>query len=113
MQPNPEAGAVSAAKPANPVLVPPRPVIGLASNAPPAYPPLALRRREEGRVVVQVTVSVSGAALAVSVVQSSGHPSLDTAAAEKVRQWRFEPATRGGVPVQGVADAPITFRLPD
>lgn len=94
-------------------LVPPRPLVGLASNAPPRYPPLALRRREQGRVLLRVTVSAAGGVLAVAVLQSSGSDLLDSAAMEAVRSWRFAPATRGGVPVEGIAEAPINFRLPD
>ena len=94
-------------------LVPPRPMIGLASNGPPDYPPLALRRHEEGRVILRVTVSPTGSVLAVAVLQSSGHDALDAAAADKIRQWHFVPASRGGVPVEGIADAPVNFRLPD
>jgi len=88
-------------------------MVGLASNRPPAYPALALRRREEGRVILRVTVSATGSVLAVSVLHSSGHGSLDAAAADAVRQWRFVPASRGGVPVEGVAEAPVDFHLSD
>ncbi len=86
-------------------------MVGLASNRPPAYPALALRRREEGRVILRVTVSATGSVLAVSVLRSSGHDSLDAAATDAVRQWRFVPASRGGVAVEGVAEAPVDFHL--
>ncbi len=94
-------------------VVPPRPLVGLVGNAPPRYPPLALRRREQGRVVLRVTVSPAGGVIAVAVAQSSGSDLLDSAAMAAVRNWRFAPATRAGVPVEGFAEAPINFRLPD
>ena len=94
-------------------LVPPRPLVGLAGNAPPRYPPIALRRREQGRVLLRVTVSAVGRVIAIAVQQSSGSDLLDSAAMAAVRDWRFAPATRGGVPVEGIAEAPINFRLPD
>jgi protein TonB len=94
-------------------LIPARPVAGMASDRPPAYPALARSRGEQGRVLLRVEVSPQGLPLAVSVTESSGYRSLDSAALEAVRAWRFEPATRGGVPVQAVANVPVQFRLID
>jgi protein TonB len=47
------------------------------------------------------------------VLKSSGHAVLDQAAEAAVRGWRFQPATRGGVPVAAPADVPFRFRLQD
>jgi periplasmic protein TonB len=83
----------------------------MATNRAPLYPESARRRRIEGRVVLRVSVSSDGAPLNVAVLQGSGHDNLDEAAAAAVRQWRFVPATRGGVPVEAPADVPVQFRL--
>lgn len=95
------------------VMLPPRPVGGLASHCQPAYPALARRRDEQGRVVVRVQVSASGAVLAASVARSSGFATLDDAAREAAQGCRFIPASRDGRPVAGIAELPFNFRLVD
>lgn len=83
-----------------------------AGNPKPDYPIQARNRSLEGRVVLRIAVSAAGVPERVDVLSSSGYAILDDAAAAKVRQsWRFEPATRGGVPVEGSIDAPIRFTL--
>jgi periplasmic protein TonB len=94
-------------------IIPPSQVSGAAGNSKPAYPVAARRNRLEGRLVLRVEVTVAGSAAAVAVATSSGHSILDQAALDAVRAWRFNPATRGGVPVAGVAFVPIQFRLSD
>lgn len=92
-------------------LVAPRPVAGMETNEAPTYPQIALRRREQGRVMLRVSVAADGSPLAVNVAQTSGYPSLDAAAQSAVRRWRFIPATRAGIPVSAVAEVPVRFRL--
>jgi protein TonB len=104
-----EAAAPAVAAP----LVPPRPVAGMAGNRPPSYPERSRQRREQGRVLLRVEVSADGAAVAVAVAQSSGHPALDEAASMAVRQWRFIAATRGGTAVAATAEVPVVFTLTD
>jgi TonB family protein len=55
----------------------------------------------------------SGSAAAIAVAASSGHPILDQAALDAVQGWRFNPATRAGVPVAGITCVPIQFLLFD
>lgn len=81
------------------------------SNPNPAYPPEAVRQRLEGRVILSVTIAVSGVVTKVIVAESCGHQVLDQAALDAVRQWRFSPATRSGMPVEWTARLPIRFRL--
>ena len=83
----------------------------MESNRAPAYPATALRRGEQGRVMLRVSVSADGAPLEVDVAQTSGFPSLDSAALSAVRQWRFVPATQAGRPVAAIADVPVRFRI--
>lgn len=83
------------------------------SNPPPRYPYLARRRGQEGRVLLRVRVSSAGNAAAVSIRRSSGYRLLDDAAVEAVREWRFVPASRGGSPVAGAVDVPVSFKLTD
>jgi protein TonB len=83
----------------------------METNQAPVYPQSALRRGEQGNVMLRVSVSADGAPLAVDLAATSGHASLDNAAEAAVRRWRFNPATRGGIPVAAMADVPIRFRL--
>jgi periplasmic protein TonB len=63
--------------------------------------------------MVRVAVSAEGSPADVGVAISSGHLTLDAAAIDAVRRWRFVPATQGGRPVPSVAEVPIRFRLED
>jgi len=91
--------------------IPPSYGLGSAGNPRPRYPKSARRRGIEGRVVLVVRVGSDGTPSSVKVGTSSGHDSLDRAALEAVENWRFQPATRAGVPVPGTVEVPITFRL--
>jgi protein TonB len=80
-------------------------------NPKPPYPVDALARREEGRVWLRLRILVDGTVGEVEIVESSGFNSLDLAAVETVRDWRFTPARRGGESVAAVCRLPINFRL--
>lgn len=81
-------------------------------NAPPDYPSMALRRRQEGSVTLRILVLENGRAGEVIVIESSRSSYLDEAAVNTVKQWRFIPAKRGNVAIQGYARQTITFTLP-
>jgi protein TonB len=103
---------VAAARPvASGPLTPPRPIAGMATNRAPTYPEIALRRDEQGRVMLRVSVSADGTPLQVEVARTSGYPSLDAAALSAVRQWRFVPATQAGIAVAAIAEVPVRFRI--
>ena len=48
-----------------------------------------------------------------AIRNSSGDAGLDQAALDAVRDWRFEPAKRDGVPMRAWCIVPITFSLDD
>ncbi|MEQ9175811.1 MAG: TonB family protein, partial [Alphaproteobacteria bacterium] len=81
------------------------------NNRKPHYPLSARRRNQEGRVVLEAEVTASGSSTAVQIVQSSGVAALDQAAMEAVRDWRFLPGRRDGVPVTASVSIPVVFRL--
>ncbi|MEO5336987.1 MAG: energy transducer TonB, partial [Magnetospirillum sp. WYHS-4] len=81
------------------------------SNPRPAYPLAARRRGQEGVVVLSVRVGEDGAVREIAVARGSGIGSLDTAALEAVRVWRFKPAHRGGRTVEALVEVPIRFSL--
>lgn len=77
------------------------------------YPPAAARSREEGSLVLLVQVDASGAATDVTVEKRSGSRELDRAAQQAVRDWKFEPAIKGGRPTASEVRVPIDFTLQD
>lgn len=80
-------------------------------NPAPTYPAMSRKLHEEGRVLLQVTVTAAGMAEQVQIKQGSGYPRLDEAALNTVRQWRFTPARRGDEAVAASVVVPIVFRL--
>lgn len=82
-----------------------------ANNPAPSYPASARRRGQEGRVLLQVEVLANGNAGSVTLEKSSGIDSLDAAALDTVRRWRFRPARKNGQPVAATVQIPIRFAL--
>lgn len=80
------------------------------SSPPPKYPRRALRRGESGEALLRVHVGADGVPRTIDLIRSSGSRSLDRAATDAVRRWRFSPARRGGQPVAGVVQVPIAFQ---
>ncbi len=75
----------------------------------PRYPPSALRRGVSGEVLLRVTVDTQGRPADIELIQSSGSRDLDRAATAAARRWRFRPALRDGVAVEGAVNVPIVF----
>jgi TonB family protein len=66
-----------------------------------AYPPLARRQRVGGVVVLRALIDENGTVQEVQVLRGvKPDLGLDAAATSAVREWRFRPATKGGVPVK-------------
>jgi protein TonB len=80
-------------------------------NPRPRYPPISLRLREQGTVLLDVLVGDQGLALQTKVKVSSGYFRLDDAAASTVRTWRFVPGKRDGVSQSMWFTVPITFAI--
>lgn len=80
-------------------------------NPAPRYPRAARRRGYEGTTQLKVFISSKGKAEKVAVLQSSGHPVLDRAAAETIRQWVFYPAKKMGIPVSSELIVPVVFQI--
>ena len=74
-------------EPADPGLV-------MIGSADPEFPAGTMRRLRKGSVEVKFEVNTDGIVTAASVTSSS-HPSLNAAAVEAVRQWRFQPTYKG------------------
>lgn len=80
-------------------------------NPAPAYPAMARRMGEQGRVVLRVHVSAAGRADEVEVQASSGYGRLDASAGDAVRRWKFAPARRGNEAVPAWVLVPVSFKL--
>lgn len=76
----------------------------------PEYPLLAKRRRQEGRVVLSISLSEKGSLTGIEVVEVSNAIFVAPSIAA-VKRSRFVPATRNGIPVAVKALLPIRFTL--
>lgn len=81
------------------------------TNPEPQYPLAAKRRGLQGKVILEVRVSISGTAQSVQIKHSSGYKILDNAAVKTVSLWRFVPATKNGQPLEANVVIPIAFEL--
>lgn len=78
---------------------------------PPSYPRDALRRQEEGFVIVEFTINGQGETEDISVVEAEPRGSFDNEARRAVRRWEFEPALRDGRPVSQRIRHTLEFTL--
>lgn len=117
----PSAGPVATAEPsASPPAPPSPPAIENAgdlsstmiSATPPRYPQESRRKREEGVVLLRLTLGVDGHVAEISVAKSSGHARLDQAALAAVRRWRWSPTRKNGAAVQvkGLVEIPFVLQ---
>jgi len=96
---------------------PPAPVrVGGAVKAPklisrvsPEYPAAALSSRVQGVVLLEATIGVDGKISDVRVTRSI--PALESAAADAVRQWVYEPTVVDGARVPVIISVAVEFKL--
>ena len=91
-----------------------RPYEGIAppqklEDVAPVYPELAKRAGVEGIVIIECTIDPQGRIAGARVLR--GHPLLDAAALEAVRQWRYRPTLLNGAPVSVVMTVTVKFFL--
>ena len=84
----------------------------MVAGKPPRYPIESRRKREQGTVLLTLTLGLDGAVEMVAVSQSSGFARLDAAARDAVKGWRWKPMIRDGqlVRVRGVVEIPFILR---
>jgi TonB family protein len=75
------------------------------------YPDASKRAHEEGRCIVQVTVSATGMITNESIQTSSGFPRLDEACLKGVHGQQVIPAMENGKPVEKTVAIPIVWKL--
>ena len=76
----------------------------------PEYTEAARREAVEGDVLLEVIVLADGSVGEARVLRGLGF-GLDERALRAMRQWRFRPAERRGVPVSVVVEVAMSFRL--
>ena len=70
----------------------------LVTRVTPEYPKEAHRAKVGGRVILNAIIGVDGNIESVAVKRSA--PMFDEPAVAAVKQWKYEPATKGGRPVR-------------
>jgi TonB family protein len=83
----------------------------LLSRTEPQYPADALAAHRVGSVVLEVQVAEDGSVSSVRAL--SGDALLTPAAAEAVRNWRYQPYRLHDRPAQFQTDVTLSFALPD
>jgi protein TonB len=81
----------------------------LLSKSAPAYPPIAKAARVSGTVVLQATISKSGAIENLHVI--SGPAMLQQAALDAVKTWRYRPYLLNNEPVEVETTVNVIFSL--
>ncbi len=77
----------------------------------PQYPSEALAAHRSGNVVLEVQVAEDGSVSNIRTL--SGDPMLAAAAAEAVRNWRYQPYRQHDHPAQFQTDVTLSFSLPN
>jgi len=85
--------------------------LGSKNNPLPSYPLIARKNGFEGKVLIEAQVSRQGRIKTILLRESSGHLVLDHAAMEGVKNWKFEPAKRMGLSIDGSVTIPLIFKL--
>jgi len=75
----------------------------------PVYPPLARQTRLSGPVRLHALIGKDGTIQSLEVL--SGHPLLQQAALDAVRQWRYQPTLLNGDPVDVDTTIDVIFSL--
>jgi protein TonB len=81
----------------------------IVNRVQPVYPPLARQTRISGTVRLHAIIGKDGTVQQLEVL--SGHPLLQQAALDAVRQWRYQPTLLNGDPVDVDTTIDVIFSL--
>lgn len=116
--PGPAAAAPSGGSIAPAATIPAAESKGIAapsvlSRTTPAYPAVARQAGQEGTALLQVEILPNGRTGEINIIRSSGYPTLDEAAVQTVRQWKFIPAKnlQTDKNITCTTKLPVSFRL--
>ena len=79
----------------------------LISKVNPVYPALARAARVQDYVMFQATISKEGSVVDLKILH--GHPLLNEAATDAVKQWRYRPQLMNGQPIEVVTTITVNF----
>jgi TonB family protein len=82
----------------------------LLTRIDPLYPALSRVARVQDTVTMDVTIDKEGKVSDLKV--TNGHPLLNIAALETVKQWRYKPYLVNGQPTAAIASTEVNFSLP-
>lgn len=87
--------------------------VSYKNRNPPRYPVEAIKKGEQGNVVLDVTVDATGAVTGVQVDRhgTNAAPVLQVAAMQAAANWKFNPGRADGKATGGVVRIPVTFSL--
>jgi TonB family protein len=77
----------------------------------PRYPESARRAGAQGVTLLKLRVLENGKVGEVQIERSAGHVDLDNAAVDAVKQWLFQPARMGTIPVAVWVLLPVKFEI--
>ena len=77
----------------------------------PVYPDSMREAGREGVVPVEALIGLDGSVVSVRVLTAQVHPDFAVAAADAVRQWRFDPTLLNGRPVEVAMTVSVEFKL--
>jgi periplasmic protein TonB len=83
----------------------------IVSSSKPLYPRVARESGWEGTVIIRTLITPDGVPSQVEIRKSCGHETLDLAAQEAIKRWKFQPAKDGNIPIAKWVDIPIKFDL--
>ncbi len=106
--PPPPVAVAAAPKPGTSIKMDPKHPLKIGEEW---YPDASKRAGEEGRCVVQITVSVDGRISNESIQTSSNYPRLDEACLKAVHGQKMIPATEEGKAVEKTVTIPIVWKL--
>ena len=89
----------------------PNPFAKGLDNPKPPYPLISRRLNEEGKVVLNVCVSLSGLVEKLKLEKTSGYQRLDDIALETVKKWKFIPAKNQDRDINACYLLPVQFIL--
>lgn len=100
-------------RPVPPVLTQPGIDPRYAALFQPLYPAEERRAGREGRVVVRVLVGMDGRVKQVEKVSATSDAFFAVTEQRALAKWRFTPATRDGIPVEGWRTMALRFVMTD
>lgn len=107
------SGGVTVDPPRAPVLVGAAVDPRYADALQPPYPSSMIRAGIEGSVTVRALIGVDGRVKAIEIVKSPNDAFAEATRRQALARWRFKPATRDGIPVEGWKTMTLRFQIVD